>query len=358
MNNRQPCFIVAGYTKQDNAEYNLQEIIELATSCGLDVVGRTYQLIAKPDVRTFIGSGKVEEVRDAISESGATLLIVDNLLTGSQLKNIEDVVGVKTIDRNMLILDIFATRAQSQEGKLQVQLAQLKYSLPRLSSISGSNGRFGSGGVGSRGPGETKLELDRRKIQRDIKSIEEDLDKIKRARDVQSTKRRTNTKNVAIVGYTNAGKSTLINNITKAEAYADDRLFATLDVLSKKVWDDGLSYVLTDTVGFVSRLPHELMNAFSATLAEARDADLVLVVFDIADDLWYSKLQIVENVLADLGVDKHNILYVANKIDVALEEYVSAARELLGENLVMISATKNANVAELKQKIKNRLINT
>ena len=355
MTEKEKCFIIAGYTKQDNVEYNLQEITELAGSSGLEIVGKMYQMIDKPDVKTFIGSGKVLELKEAVEQTGASLVIVDNLLSGSQIKNIEDEIDARVIDRNMLILDIFASRAQSQEGKLQVKLAQLKYTLPRLAGISGSNGRFGSGGVGSRGPGETKLELDKRKIQREIESIEKDLDKIVRARDIQSIRRRSNVFNVAIVGYTNAGKSTLINNITKADAYADDRLFATLDVLSRKVWDDGVSYVLTDTVGFVSRLPHELMKAFNATLDEARDADLVLIVYDVADDLWYSKLQVVEQVLTELNVDKNKWYYVANKIDIAPQEYLSSSRELLGDNLVMISASKNANVYELKERIKQRL---
>ncbi len=358
MTDKTKCVIIAGYTKQDNIEYNLQEITELALSCGLDVVGKIYQIITTPDIRTFLGKGKVEELASLVEQTGAELVVVDNLLTGSQLNNIEEVVNVRTIDRNMLILDIFAGRAQSQEGKLQVKLAQLKYSLPRLASISGSQGRFGSSGVGSRGPGESKLELDRRRVKYEISAVEKDLNDIAKARQVQSFKRKSTMKNVAIVGYTNAGKSTLINNITKANTYADDRLFATLDVLSKKVWDDGVEYVLTDTVGFVSRLPHELMKAFSATLGEAKDADVVLLVFDLTDDLWYNKLQVVESVLNDLGVDKNRIIYVGNKIDSAPSEYVVGAREILKENLIMISARKNSNIDELKKAIKIRLQNT
>ena len=270
------------YFQSDNAKHELAEMKELIRSAMLEFVDSECVTLREINPHSYIGSGKVEELAYKLQELDVDVAVFDVSLTGSQLRNLQAELGVKVIDRTMLILDIFAGRAKSNEGKLQVELAQLKYTLPRLSGISGTAGRFG-GGVGMRGPGESKLELDKRKIQENIIKKEKELKEVAKKRQLTRKQRKSKEFMVALVGYSNAGKSTLMNTITKADTYADNRLFATLDVLTKRVWDEGTSYVLCDTVGFVSNLPHELMNAFSATLEEVRDADLCLIILDASD---------------------------------------------------------------------------
>lgn len=332
------------YSKKEDVEYNLKELKRLAETAGVETFGSTFQLIREVTPATLIGEGKVQELKCLVEQSDANLVIFDAELSGSQNKNLTDILGVKVIDRITLILDIFAGRAISNEGKLQVELAQLKYNLPRLSSIQGTSGRFGSGGVGMRGPGETKLELDKRLAQANIYKLEKEIEKIKQNRQLQKKNRmESGAFRVAIVGYTNAGKSTLLNLISKAGIYADDKLFATLDTTSRNVYlEYGKKIVLTDTVGFISRLPHNLVDAFSATLEEAKDANLILHVIDCANVNMAKQVETVESVLKENNVNAP-IIKVYNKSDLNSNiEFVDG---------ISISAKKNIGIERLKEKI-------
>ncbi len=332
-------------------EAELAELESLAHTAGLMVVGKAFQNIKENTPATLIGKGKVEEVAQLVKQTQADVLILDCELTGSQINNLSQAVGVKVIDRSILILDIFAGRATSNEGRLQVQLAQLKYTLPRISGISGTSGRFGSAGVGMRGPGETKLELDKRTIKENIYKLEKQIEKIKQQRDLRKTNRqRSKVKSVAIVGYTNAGKSTLMNLITKANIYADDKLFATLDTTTRSVWlDNGKEILLTDTVGFIDKLPHAFIQAFSATLEEAADADLLLHVIDITNPDYLQQIDIVNRVLKELGAQDIPTIMVYNKIDNKNGPFE------LPQGVVCISAKKNIGVEKLKELIATKL---
>ena len=343
------------FDSKDN-KHELAEMSELIRSAGLDFVGNECVVLREINPHSYIGSGKVEEIAYKIQDLDVDVVIFDVSLTGSQLRNLQQELGVKVVDRTMLILDIFVGRAKSSEGKLQIELAQLKYTLPRLSGISGTAGRFGSGGVGMRGPGETKLELDKRKIQENISKKEKELKEVAQKRQLTRKQRKNNEYMVALVGYSNSGKSTLMNTITKAGTYADDRLFATLDVLTKRVWDDGVSYVLSDTVGFISNLPHELMQAFSATLEETRDADLCLILLDASDKNKYEQLRIVELELEKQNVSKDNCILVYNKCDL-LNRMELSVLEDFGYTTCKIQAKYNQGVVELKQAIREKLSN-
>ncbi|MBQ3494814.1 MAG: GTPase HflX [Clostridia bacterium] len=330
------------FSNKENVEISLKELKRLAETAGVEVVGSNFQQIRQVTPATLIGTGKVEEIGIEIEQTGANVVVVDHELTGAQARNLSDIWNVKVIDRITLILDIFASRAISNEGKLQVELAQLKYNLPRLAGISGTSGRFGSGGVGMRGPGETKLELEKRLAHANIQKLEKEIQKIKQNREVQKKSRYENqTFNVAIVGYTNAGKSTLLNLITKASIYADDKLFATLDTTSRNVWlDVGKKIVLTDTVGFISKLPHNLVDAFSSTLEEAKCADLILHVIDASNPDYKVQKQVVEEVLKDIGITAE-IVNVYNKCDILEQKPENDG--------IYISAKKNMGIDELKK---------
>lgn len=332
-------------------ESNLAELKGLAKTAGLEVVGFLFQNIKENTPATLIGKGKVEEVAIAVKELGADVVILDCELTGSQINNLQAAVNCKVIDRSMLILDIFAGRATSNEGRLQVQLAQLKYTLPRISGISGTSGRFGSGGVGMRGPGETKLELDRRVIKENVYKLEKQIEKLKEQRYLRKQNRTKNSvKSVAIVGYTNAGKSTLMNLITKAGIYADDKLFATLDTTTRSLWlDNGKEILLTDTVGFIDKLPHAFIDAFSATLEEAAGADLLLHVVDITNPEYKNQMEVVNKVLKDLGAENIPQIIVYNKIDKNGNMFE------VPKGVLCISAKKNLGIDALKQEIQNKL---
>ena len=336
---------------QYNFELALQELSSLCFTAGLEVVGQTSQNVKEINASTLLGSGKVEEIKNMVSELGANVVVVDCELTGSQIKNISDIVEVKVIDRSMLILDIFAGRATTNEGRLQVKLAQLKYSLPRLSSISNTSGRFGSAGVGMRGPGETKLEMDKRAIRESITRLEREIVKLKETRLIQKGNRKKNqVKQVAIVGYTNAGKSTLMNTITKAGIYADDLLFATLDTTSRNLFlDYNKKVVLTDTVGFINKLPHAFIEAFNATLEETCDADLLLHVIDISDPNYKEQIEVVEQVIKQIGADKIPTIKVLNKIDKTSMPFE------VPDGAVLISAKNNNGIEILKSKIEEKL---
>ncbi len=332
-------------------ENALEELASLCFTAGLEVVGSTYQNIKEQNPSTLLGSGKVDEIKLLVEELNANVVVVDCELTGSQLNNISDIVGVKVIDRSMLILDIFAGRATTNEGRLQVKLAQLKYSLPRINSITNSSGRFGSAGVGMRGPGETKLETDKRTIRENINKLEKEIIKLKEQRLIRKSKRQKNqVKQVAIIGYTNAGKSTLMNTITKAGIYADDLLFATLDTTTRNLFlEEGKQIVLVDTVGFIDKLPHAFIEAFNATLEETVDADLLLHVVDISDPNYKEQMEVVEDVLKQLHADKIPRIIVFNKIDKLNKPFV------VPNNAVIISAKNNNGIENIKEKIKTLL---
>ena len=339
-----------GVTFRNNVSYeeDLKELTRLAETAGLEVVGQNGQYVREITPATLLGSGKLEEIREEVQKLNANVVVVDYELSGSQASNISEILGVKVIDRMALILDIFAQRATSNEGMLQVELAQLKYTLPRLNQIQGTSGRFGSAGVGMRGPGETKLEMDRRAIRLKIQKLEKEIEKIKSQRDLKRQKRSTSgKKKVAIVGYTNSGKSTLLNAISKAGIYADDKLFATLETTSRNVWlGDDKQIILTDTVGFINKLPHMLVDAFASTLEEALDADLILHVVDISNPNFREQIKVVNDTLKEIDAENIPEIIAYNKCDKIHEEII------LKENEIYISAKTGKNLENLKELIK------
>lgn len=297
-------------------EDSLAELAELACTAGATVVGTFIQKKAKPDTALFLGRGKVEELAMFIQNERATLVIFDDELTPSQQRNLEMALGVKILDRTALILDIFAQRARSAAGKLQVELAQMKYSLPRILGQGLVLSRLG-GGIGTRGPGETKLEVDRRRIRRRIHDIEGEIERLKKERLLHRERRRAARIPVAaLVGYTNAGKSTLLNALTGADVFAEDKLFATLDPTTRSLrLADGREILVTDTVGFIQKLPHTLVQAFHATLEEVVEADLLLHVVDVSNEAAEFQIEAVTEVLKELGAAEKPMLYVLNKLD-------------------------------------------
>lgn len=329
-----------------DVEMKMSELKSLIKANDIEVVGSLVQNIKQPDLSYLIGVGKLEELKKIVDENNATLVVFQNELTGSKINNLEEYLGCKVIDRTMLILDIFAQRAKSSEGKLQVELAQLKYTLPRLKGLNNSANRYGGSGVGMRGPGETKLELDRRKIENQIYVKQKELKALKENRDLRRKQRlETNQKTVALVGYTNSGKSTLMNTITKSDVLAKDMLFATLDTTTRKVYlNEKLTILLTDTVGFVSDLNHELIDAFNSTLEESLSADLLINVVDISDPECQKKEQITLEVLQELGVNLDKVITIYNKID---------KLHLLQPDKLCISAKNNVNIDKLKETIIN-----
>lgn len=344
--------VVLELKKDDDAFRDYEELKNLATTANIQVVDYITQKRSKPDPRFVIGEGKLKELQNMIQLTNANLVIFDNELVGNKIFNLEKELGVKVIDRSMLILDIFAMRAKSNEGKLQVQLAQLKYSLPRLNSLQNTAGRFG-GGVGMRGPGETKLELNRRIIERNIQKLEKSLKTVKSQRAISRINRgKSNKPIVSLVGYTNSGKSSLMNLLSNATVYVKNELFATLDTTTRKVWlDNSHEILLVDTVGFINKLPTEFIDAFSSTLEETIYADILLHVVDASNKNMEKQVEVVNALLNKLGV-KCPIIMVYNKIDlINNEEDLALLEEKDG---VCISAAKNINI----EKLKNVLINT
>ncbi len=299
-----------------DCESSMKELEELAKTAGAEVVAQVIQKRSAPEPATVIGEGKIEELRDLANKLDADLVIFDCELTASRIRNIEDIVNVRVIDRTMLILDIFAGRAVTNEGKLQVELAQLKYRLPRLAGIGASMSRLG-GGIGTRGPGETKLETDRRHIRSRITKLEENLKELEKRRSFsRSRRKKDNVLTAAIVGYTNAGKSTLLNNLTGANVLAEDKLFATLDLTSRGIeLPDGRTVLVIDTVGLIRRLPHNLVEAFKSTLEEAASADIILHVLDISDVEAAEKAETTSMLLTELGCGEIPVINVLNKCD-------------------------------------------
>ncbi len=332
--------------KNEDKDCQFAEIERLCFSAGLEVVKIFSQGIDAFNRRTIMGKGKVEEIKLFLSENPCDTLVMDYQLTGSQLRNLSEELGVKVIDRILLIIDIFALNAKSSEGKIEVKLAQNRYLLTRLSSLQGSFGRFGGKGAGMRGPGETKIELDRRKLEKEIVSLQAEIEKIKASRKQNRILRQKNgIKSVVLGGYTNAGKSSLFNLLTKENIYADDKLFATLDTTSRRLFlGDGKFCLLTDTVGFISKLPHELVESFSATLEEVSSADLILHIVDVSDKFFNKNIEITNKILDDLGATKNRIV-VLNKCDL-LQKPIE-----IKENQILFSVKNKTNLDKLKELI-------
>ena len=300
----------------DDTENSLEELAQLAETAGAEVVGTLVQNMDYAHPGTYLGSGKLEELKDLIRETDADGVICDDELKPIQMKNMQDVLDAKVMDRTLLILDIFAARAVTGEGKLQVELAQLKYSLTRLTGFGRSMSRLG-GGIGTRGPGEKKLETDRRVIRDRVAQLNRELKEVVRHRDVTRSRRMKNhTKVAAIVGYTNAGKSTLLNTLTGAGVPEEDRLFATLDPTTRMMeLSNHQQVLLTDTVGFIRKLPHHLVEAFKSTLEEAVYADLIVHVVDVSNQQWDIQMHVVYETLEELGVKDKRIITLFNKCD-------------------------------------------
>ena len=336
--------LIAVDTGEYDCDISLDELGELAETAGAEVVGRMSQKRDKPDSGTFLGSGRLEELGDFCKNNEVDLVIADSELAPAQLRNIEKATEVRVIDRTTLILDIFAERARSNEGKLQVELAQLRYSLPRLMGQGAKLSRLG-GGIGTRGPGETKLESDRRHIRRRIKALEDEFDALEKRRSLARARReKDGVETVVIVGYTNAGKSTLMNTLTEAGVLAQDKLFATLDPTSRAlVLPDGRRVMLIDTVGFIRRLPHHLVEAFKSTLEEAVCAKVILNVCDASDPECAEHLKVTNDLLEELGCSGKPIIPVFNKCD--LPQADEAAMRLPGA--VNISALEGKGLDEL-----------
>lgn len=300
----------------NEAERSLEELGELARTAGLLVLDKVLQRRPARDAAFYVGHGKIDELSLMLQALGADTLVFDGELSGAQIRNIEELTGAKVLDRTMLILDIFAQRARSSEGKLQVELAQLKYRLPRLTGMGGQLSRLG-GGIGTRGPGEKKLEVDRRHIRRRVSALEVELGNIARRRELSRESRRRNAIPVAaLVGYTNSGKSTLLNRLCNADVLVEDKLFATLDPTTRKlILPDSKEILLVDTVGFIRKLPHELVEAFKSTLEEAVSADLLLHVVDISDEEAGDHIKVAEDLFQSLGAAGKPVLMVLNKLD-------------------------------------------
>ena len=337
-------------------EESLQELAALVETAGGQVVGSILQSRDKPDPHSFIGEGKVEEVKTMVALESATLVIFDNDLSPSQIRVLTELLGVQVIDRSGLILDIFAQRAKTREGCLQVELAQYQYLLPRLigmwTHLERQAGTSGKGPIGSKGPGETQLETDRRHIHRKIDKLREDLEDVRRVRSTQRQRRQKNEiPVVAIVGYTNAGKSTLLNAITGAGIPANNRLFDTLDTTTRLLTvSDTLDVVISDTVGFIRKLPHQLVEAFKATLEELEYADLLLHVIDLSNPQWAQQAQVVDDLIRELKADHIPCLRVYNKCDLAFSGALPREKDS-----VYISAKTGEGIKRLLQAVDEKL---
>lgn len=349
----QRVLLVCVDTGDYDADMSLKELWELAESAGAEPVATLTQKKEKPDTATYVGSGRLEEIAEFCKSQNIDLLIFDSELTPTQIRNIEDFTDVRTIDRTMLILDIFALRARSKEGKLQVELAQLKYMLPRLTGKGAAMSRLG-GGIGTRGPGETKLETDKRHIRRRMETLKEQLADVEQHRNMlKSRRKKDGVITAAIVGYTNAGKSTLMNYLTNAGVLAENKLFATLDPTSRALkLPNGVTVMLIDTVGLVRRLPHHLVEAFKSTLEEAATADIILNVCDASSEEAYLHLQVTRELLQSLGCGDTPVIPVLNKWD-----KVDAQNGILPSvsNSVRISAKNGTGIDRLLEAIEENL---
>ena len=335
---------------QDDTQKSLDELKELAATAGAETVGTVIQNREQMHPGTYIGKGKIEELKDLLWELDATGIICDDELSPAQMKNLQDELDTKVMDRTLVILDIFASRASTSEGKIQVELAQLKYRQSRLTGFGTAMSRLG-GGIGTRGPGEKKLEMDRRLIKSRIAQLNRELKDVKRHREVTREQRNRNRIPVAaIVGYTNAGKSTLLNSLTGAGILAEDKLFATLDPTTRGLkLPSGQEILLTDTVGFIRKLPHHLIEAFSSTLEEAKYADLILHVVDMANPQMDEQMFIVYETLKNLEVTDKPVITIFNKMDKAGNQQI--IRDFHADYTVKISAKMKDGISELLQTI-------
>ena len=354
--------ILVGVSEQDgdDAEDSVAELAELVRTAGAVVVGTLIQKRELMHPGTYVGTGKVAEIAAMIAERGATGIVCDDELSPAQLKNLEQMLDTKVMDRTLIILDIFAARATTSEGKIQVELAQLKYRLSRLTGLGRSMSRLG-GGIGTRGPGEKKLEMDRRLIKDRIAQLNRELKEVRQHREITRAKRTRNGMPVAaIVGYTNAGKSTLLNTLTGAGILAQDKLFATLDPTTRSYeLENGQKILFTDTVGFINKLPHHLIQAFRSTLEEARYADMILHVVDCSDEHYETHMNVVYETLKNLEVQDKPVLTVFNKIDRLQAEGKSVDpllfKDAKSKDVQLLSAKKKQGFDELLEKIEKIL---
>lgn len=348
---KQIALLVCVDTGEFDAQVSIDELEELSYTAGAQVAGKVIQRRESLDPSTCVGSGRLEEIKEFCQANDVNLLIFDHELTAVQQRNIERETDLAVIDRTTLILDIFAQRARSKEGKLQVELAQQKYLLPRLMGLGQSLSRLG-GGIGTRGPGESKLESDRRHIRRRIQSLEEQLEEVRRHRELLRRRRKKDgVTTVAIVGYTNVGKSTLLNTLTDAGVLAEDKLFATLDPTARALkLPDGRSVMLVDTVGLIRRLPHHLVEAFHSTLEEAVEADLILNVCDISSEETLAQIETTRQVLQELGAGDKPVVTVLNKCD-----KLSQMPLVLEKGCVFISAKTGFGLEKLLEAIEKAL---
>jgi GTP-binding protein HflX len=338
---------------RENTEQSLDELCELASTAGAVTVARVIQNLDNFNPATYIGKGKIDEIKELIIEYDATGIICDDELSPAQMNNLSDALEIKVMDRTLLILDIFAARANTNEGKIQVELAQLRYRSSRLSGLGNALSRLG-GGIGTRGPGETKLEMDRRIIHERIGQLKHELEAVVTHRELTRSQRsRSNIPVVAIVGYTNAGKSTLLNTLTGAGILAENKLFATLDPTTRGLeLESGQQILLTDTVGFISKLPHHLVEAFKSTLEEAVYADIILHVVDASNPAMDSQMYVVYDTLEKLGAGDKPIITAFNKIEIAGNKVL---KDFKADKTVNISALHGDGLTELKDTIEEVL---
>lgn len=336
----------ASTNASDDTEESVEELRELVKTAGAETVGVVIQNRENIHPGTYLGKGKIQELKEMVWESGATGVVCDDELSPAQLKNLEDALDTKVMDRTMIILDIFAARAKTREGKIQVELAQLRYRAVRLVGLRNSLSRLG-GGIGTRGPGETKLEVDRRRIHERISQLKSELQDVERHRDVVRKQReQSGTLTAAIVGYTNAGKSTLLNKLTGAGILAEDKLFATLDPTTRALTlPGGEKVLLTDTVGFIRKLPHHLVEAFKSTLEEARYCDMILHVVDCSNPQMDMQMHVVYETLRRLDIKDKEIITVFNKVD--RPDADTACRDMSADYKVKLSAKTGEGIGEL-----------
>ncbi|MGL5973172.1 MAG: GTPase HflX [Oscillospiraceae bacterium] len=343
-------------TKSYDIQYSMEELVNLCQSVNITVIAETVQNREKVDNALYFGKGFLENIKEKNEVLEADYIIIDDELTANQMRNIEDLTGLSVLDRTTVILDIFAKNATTKEGKIQIELAQYKYRLPRLKGFGVQLSRLGAG-VGARGPGETKLETDRRHIDNRVTKLKQQLEEIHKQRQNKSKQReKNNIKTVAIVGYTNVGKSTLLNKLTDANVLEENKLFATLDTTAKKyLLPNNTKIILIDTVGFISRLPHHLVESFKSTLEIAKSADLILNILDATSPYLSEQIEITENILKDIGADNIQKLYTVNKYDL-LEDINGLDQKLYQiNNFIKISAKTGDGLINLVNEIENKL---
>lgn len=362
--------LIHQHQTEDQAHEYLAELAFLAETAGAKTLKTFTQRLPHPDNKTFVGKGKLEEIRDYVQSKGATLVIFDDELSGSQLSNIEKVLNVKTIDRSDLILDIFASRAQTAQAKVQVELAQYQYILPRLRGMWKHLERQG-GGIGSRGPGETEIETDRRIVKDKITLLRKRLATIDKQSETQRKERGTYIR-VALVGYTNVGKSTIMTLLSKSEVFAENKLFATLDTTTRKIVYEQTPFLLSDTVGFIRKLPHHLVESFKSTLDEVREADMLLHVVDISHPNYEDQMAVVNKTLQEIGAFEKPILTIFNKLDLyeekvfdpwldeevkqdLMHQLVKRWETLTNGNCVFISAIERRNIDQFRDTILSKV---